>query len=81
MSDWHKAYIDETGGRKITYAAWLEWKLGEFAVAYESMLDLVKACHHALLTGTEDERRALVTEMEAGFKDIGLFDEAGEVKQ
>lgn len=81
MNNLHQTYLDETGGRKITYAAWLEWKLGEFAAAYDSLLELIKACHRTLLTGSEDQRRALVAEMEAGFKDMGLFDEAGEVKQ
>lgn len=74
MNQLHQTYLEETGGRKLSYAAWLEWKLGDFAAAYDSMLDLIKACHHALLTGTDDERRQLAVSIEAGFKDIDLID-------
>lgn len=83
MSNLHQAYLKETGGRKLPYAAWLEQKLNEFAAAYEDMLLLVQDAHQKLLTGTEDERRKLAHEIAIGFKDTGLFDEpqGEEVKQ
>lgn len=75
MNKLHQAYIEETGGRKITYAAWLEKKLEWFASGYEEMMYLVAGAHGTLRHGTPEQQRKLADEIAVGLKDTGLFDD------
>jgi len=76
MNKLHQSYLEETGGRKITYAVWLEKKLEWFASGYEEMMLLIQDAHHLLRNGSPEEQRKLADEIAAGLKDTGLFDDA-----
>jgi hypothetical protein len=70
----HDIYLKETGGRKISYVAWLEQKLLEFGTAYEEVMPLIVDAHRMLKYGSDVERLRLANEIAVGFKETGLFD-------
>lgn len=74
MNNLHHIYLKETSGRKISYTAWLELNLTEFAAAYDGMMKLAQEAHHLLKYGSEAERLRLADEIAVVFKDTGLFD-------
>jgi hypothetical protein len=75
MNKLHGIYLKETGGRKISYIAWLEQKLAEFGGAYEEVMPLIQEAHRRLKYGSEAERLQLADEIAVGLKDTGLFDD------